>query len=1115
MNTSQKTKSILFILVSSLICLSLVYGVNVDNSLAETESAIEVEPQEIKKPPFPPETAGPEYAPDEILVKFKPGVKRSLMADIHARFGMVKIREIERIGVHRLRIPTGRTVSQMVQEYQRNPNVEYAEPNYVAQKHAVPNDPYYINQWAFYQPSDADIDAQEGWDIEKGSSTIIIAIIDDGIDYNHEEFPSYKLWINTSTGKPGYDFGVSDDDVMHEPGSGHGTCTAGIAAATTDNGLGVAGTSWNATIMPLKVEDEKGIIYHSYMADAITFAADNGAHILSMSLGGPTSSTLEDACDYAWNTKGKVVLASSGNENTSVSYPAAYSTTIAVGATNESDERCTPVDWGGGQGSNYGPELYVVAPGNNIYAPDWSGTNGYVSGDYIADFGGTSASCPMAAGLAALILSQNPGLTNVQVRDLLRSTAEDLVGNPSEDTEGFDNYYGYGRINAYYALLGSPPPISKIVFTTPPRSTPADSPSEVMTIQTQDSIGSPIAVPSDTTINLISTSGTGKFSLSASPWSDITSLAINKGKKSSSFYYKDSTVGTPTITVNESPDVGWSDATQEVNVTLSQPDLTLTGTADIEFSNETPEPFEVITISATIHNNGASYHNQNIDTTPFAEVTSGGRSGYYVDVTQWDGQSFTATSDGWLAKVSIAAWDVNADVTDPEHFFQARIQGDDSGKPDGNDLSSVESYDFAGSTEWHDFVFFRPARIVNGTKYWIVANSLADNQNGYAWWFGGPPDAYKDGGANVEDTSDSSIIWGTESNKEDFWFKTYTYTYNTLVQFYDGDPDNGGIQISSDQSLGPIPSMETDIASVNWTAVEGSHEIYVHVDRPNYITESDDTNNKAYKTIAVGLPPDTTPPAAITDLAATAGTYPGEINLFWTAPGDDGNTGDIVGGKYRIQYSTDANVIWDKDNYDIEWSTDTSPGSYQSKTIISLIQDTTYYFSIWTADEVPNWSLLSNSATSQSQVPILSISVSTATYNFGEIPVSSSAVSITSVIVTNNGNVNQTYSLRCSTSNPGHLSPIVTSPGWDEFRLSTIFNSTATSGDFAQNDALTLESQTSSGSVFAKDEEGDQTGVNVPVDEDRNLWLKFESPWKTAETAEQEITITISAEMAE
>jgi len=159
METKQEIKSILFILVLSSICLSLICGVNVNDSLGQAESAIEVEPQEIKKPPFPPPTAGPEYAPDEILVKFKPGVKRSLMAEIHARFGMVKIREIERIGVHRLRIPAGRTVSEMVEEYRRNPNVEYAEPNYIARKYVVPNDPYYINQWAFYQTNDADIDA--------------------------------------------------------------------------------------------------------------------------------------------------------------------------------------------------------------------------------------------------------------------------------------------------------------------------------------------------------------------------------------------------------------------------------------------------------------------------------------------------------------------------------------------------------------------------------------------------------------------------------------------------------------------------------------------------------------------------------------------------------------------------------------------------------------------------------------------------------------------------------------------------------------------------------------------------------------------------------------------
>jgi len=1116
-NTNQKTKSILFILVLSLICFCLVCAVDLDKSSAETETAIELEPQEMKRAPFPSKTAGPEYAPDEILVKFKPGVKRSLTAEIHARFGMVKIREIERIGVHRLRIPAGRTVPEMVQEYLRNPNVEYAEPNYVARKYAVPNDPHYTSQWAFYQPNDADIDTQEGWDIETGDSTIIIAIIDDGIDYNHEEFPSGKLWINPSTGKPGYDWGgtykvqgkyVPDDDVMHESGGGHGTCTAGIASGATNNGLGVAGTCWNATIMPLKVEDGGGNIYYSYLASAIIFAADSNAHILSMSLGGPSdSSTLRDACGYAWNTKGKVLLASSGNENSSISYPAAYPTTIAVGATNEFDERCTPLDWGSGQGSNYGPQLDVVAPGNNIYAPDWSGANGYVAGNYYPGFGGTSASCPMAAGLSALILSQNSGLTNTQVRDLLRSTAEDLVGKPSEDTEGFDNYYGYGRINAYYALLGSPPPISKIVFTTPPRSSPINLPSEVMTIQTQDSAGSPIAVTSDTTINLVSTSSTGRFSLSASPWSDITSLTMNKGKKSASFYYKDSTVGTHTLTIGESPDAGWTDATQEVNITLLQPDLTLTGTTDIEFSNTTPEPFETITVSATIHNNGASYHNQNIDATPFAQVTSGGTSGYYVDITQWDAQSFTATSDGWLAKVSIAARDVGANVTNPECFFRVRIQGNDNGKPDGIDLSSVETYDFAGSTEWHDFVFSRPARIVSGVKYWIVANSLAPDRNGYAWRFRGAADAYAGGGANVEDTSDSSVMWGTESSNEDFWFRTYKYTYNTVVQFYDGDPDSGGTQIGSNQSLGPIPSIGTGIASVNWTAVEGNHEIYVHVDRPNYITESNETNNKAYKTITVAPPADTTPPAAITDLTATTGTYPGEINLTWTAPGDDGNTGDIIGGKYRIQYSTDAYVIWDKENYDIEWSTNTSPGSYQSKTITSLIQGTTYYFSIWTADEVPNWSSLSNRATSQSQVPILSISITPISYDFGGVNVATATVSLNSITITNDGNVRETYSLSLSTANVVWI-PVENDPDAEEFLLNVAFDSDGGVSWNNYNHALSTAPSPSTETKFA----GDRNGVNVGIGEERSLWMQFKSPLRTSTTDQQRITVIINAE---
>jgi len=712
----------------TLLCLAFALGMTLaaGQAQAQDEASVELQPAEIIG----------EYAPGELLVKFKPGMPSNRIEETERDLGVYHLRTIPRIDVRLMGIPEGKSVPEMVDAFRKSPWVEYAEPNYRRYEVATtPNDTYFSSQWALSQASDHDIDAPEGWDITTGSASIIIAMIDTGIDYLHEEFSPGKLWINSATGKPGYDFGMSDDDVMHEPlsGSGHGTSTAGIAAAATNNSKGIAGVSWASVIMPLKVEDSSGYIYDSYIADAITFAVTNGAQIISMSLGGPSSSaTLENACQYAWE-HGKVIVVSSGNENTSVDYPARYPTTIAVGATNEIDNRIYPGnpgdDWGAGQGSNYGLELDVVAPGINIYTTDWSASGeGYDPGSYIATFGGTSASCPFVSGEAALLLAKDPSLSNQRVRSIIRSSAQDQVGEPSQDTPGFDIYYGYGRINLYNAL--------------------------------------------------------------SSP---------------------------------------------------TKPDLTLTS-SDITFSNNSPSPGETITISATIHNNGSVY--DEINTTPFASVLTNTGYGYYVDAGQSIAQSFTATTDGYLAAVDLAMWDCGADSA----YAQIEIQTDSGSKPSGTVISSTEERDWSSSSAWERVKFPDPAKITAGQKYWIVATCSHSNPNGYAWLFD-DDSVYAGGGFSWRIGTGS---WATESTTYDCQFKAYIYAYDTVVRFYDGDPDGGGTQIGSGQHLSPIAPSGAKTASVQWAAISGSHDIYVVVDPDNLIPESNETNNQAYKSLSVG-----------------------------------------------------------------------------------------------------------------------------------------------------------------------------------------------------------------------------------------------------------------------
>ena len=359
--------------------------------------------------------------------------------------------------IFKLKLAPGVPVEAAVDDFARDPNVEFAEPNYIFTVDVFPNDPYFNDQWALHnvgQPyvvpgddtatgtPDSDIDAPEAWDIYVPGEDVIVAIVDTGVDYNHPDMAA-NMWTDDS-GHYGYDFANDDDDPMDD--FGHGTICAGIVAAVLNNGVGISGVCPNAKIMAVKFLDDYGSGSADSAAQAICYAVDHGADVISNSYGYYLrSETLQAAADYA-HSQGVVMAASAGNNaNTVPEYPARYDHVISVAATDSNDA--------GAWFSTYGSGIDISAPGVDILSLHAYWTNMYGDGDhfvggryYLAS--GTSMSAPHVAAAAAMIISSNSGLSNDAVVARLVGTSDDIVvQNPS-----MSHLLGSGRLNIAKAL---------------------------------------------------------------------------------------------------------------------------------------------------------------------------------------------------------------------------------------------------------------------------------------------------------------------------------------------------------------------------------------------------------------------------------------------------------------------------------------------------------------------------------------------------------------------------------------------------------------------------------------------------------------------------------------
>jgi len=352
--------------------------------------------------------------------------------------------------IYRFHLPPDVDVEAGLMAARANPAIEFAEPDYLARPAVTPNDLLYSDQWGL-----AKIGAESGWDVTTGAVSITLAIIDSGIDLSHEDL-SDRLWTNPgeTAGNGvdddgnglvddvhGWNFLTDSSDLTDE--NGHGTQVAGVAAAASNNGAGVAGVCWNCRVMVVKIMQASGTVNYSDIAAGVAYAAGQGAQVINLSLGGyADSETLRTAIESAAATA--VIVAGAGNDDTSTPfYPAAYPEVIAVAGTDQTDTRASF--------SNYGSWVNVTAPGVEIKTT-FAGNNSYGSEN------GTSMSSPFVTGLAGLLTSQYPDWSPALVRQHIINTATSVDGgNPD-----YAGQLGQGRIHAGNALTTAPQPAMEV-----------------------------------------------------------------------------------------------------------------------------------------------------------------------------------------------------------------------------------------------------------------------------------------------------------------------------------------------------------------------------------------------------------------------------------------------------------------------------------------------------------------------------------------------------------------------------------------------------------------------------------------------------------------------------
>jgi len=408
------------------------------------------------------------YAPDRVLVGFKQAPGQASVNRIAADHSLRLRGVIPRLFVHAFDISDGRSVAEVVDALSADPRIAFAEPDHIRYAMHTPNDPLFPQQWDMTLMGLPSV-----WDVTIGAPGVTVAVLDTGIALTHSDLVD-QLWVNAGEipgnaidddgngyidDVNGYDFagdGIfplpgAEDPIPYDTYVGHGTHVSGTVAAEQDNGVGISGVAPGVKLMTVRVlGGVLGSGYSSDIAEGIVYATDNGAQVINMSLGGSLPGISEYlALKYAWDNN-VLIAAASGNDGGSgngILYPASFSFTTSVGATDNLDNIASF--------STHNIFVEVSAPGDDILST--VPPNSYEDG-----WSGTSMATPHVAGLAALLYSVFPDIENWEVRSMLQSAVVD------RGVAGWDEFYGYGRVSGG-ALLTTPRPTGDdLEILTPP-----------------------------------------------------------------------------------------------------------------------------------------------------------------------------------------------------------------------------------------------------------------------------------------------------------------------------------------------------------------------------------------------------------------------------------------------------------------------------------------------------------------------------------------------------------------------------------------------------------------------------------------------------------------------